>query len=126
MLFSFSGIVKKHLRRGTMLGFPTANIEVEPETPEGIFVGFANVDSRRFQSLIFVGKPLTFDEQDKKAEVYLLDFDDNLYNKKLEINVLFKLRENIKFSSKDTLVAQIKEDERQARDYFSNFSKMEL
>jgi len=109
-----------------MLGFPTANIEVEPETPEGIFVGFANVDSRRFQSLIFVGKPLTFDEQDKKAEVYLLDFDDNLYNKKLEINVLFKLRENIKFSSKDTLVAQIKEDERQARDYFSNFSKMEL
>ncbi|PIZ63816.1 hypothetical protein COY16_01045 [Candidatus Roizmanbacteria bacterium CG_4_10_14_0_2_um_filter_39_13] len=119
VIFSFSGTVKKHLRRGTKLGYPTANIEVEPDTPEGIFVGFATIDSVRFQSLIFIGKALTFDEHDKKAEVFILDFNTNIYGKKLLVTVYKKLRDNIKFDSSGELIDQMKKDELQANVFFS-------
>jgi len=119
VLFSFSGRVKKHLRRGTKLGYPTANIAVSPETPEGIFVGFSEIDNMQYPSLIFVGKALTFDENDKKAEIFILDFEKDLYGKNLIISVLKKLRDNKKFASKDALVAQMQRDEKQAREYFS-------
>lgn len=119
MLFSFSGIVRPHLGRGKTLGYPTANISISDDTQEGIFIGTVLHHSTAFPALVFIGKPLTFNEHDKKAEVYLLDFDDDLYGKELRISVFKKIRENVKFESKDALVAQMKEDERQAREYFS-------
>ena len=102
-LFSFSGIVQHHLGRGKTLGYPTANIPVSDDAQEGIFIG----------------KPLTFGEHDKKAELFLLDFDEDIYGKELKISVFKKIRDNEKFESQDALVAQMKEDERQAREYFS-------
>ncbi|MDA1317241.1 MAG: riboflavin kinase [bacterium] len=119
MLFSFSGVVQKHLGRGKTLGYPTANIPIDPETQEGIFVGSVLYGETSYPALVFVGKPLTFGEYDKKAEIFLLDFDDDLYGKTLEISVLKKLRNNEQFNNQDALVAQMKEDERQAREYFS-------
>ena len=117
-LFSFSGTVFRHLGRGKKLGYPTANIPIPPDTPEGIFVGYAHVESQLYPALVFVGRPLTFGEIDKKAEVYLLDFDRDIYEAKMTIDVIKKLRENIKFNSKEELIAQMKEDERTARAYF--------
>ncbi|PIR13291.1 hypothetical protein COV49_02745 [Candidatus Falkowbacteria bacterium CG11_big_fil_rev_8_21_14_0_20_39_10] len=122
MLFSFSGIVQKHLRRGTALGYPTANIDVRPETPEGIFVGLAHIENKRYPSLVFVGKALTFDEDDKKAEIFILDFDSDIYGKILNVEVHKKLRDNQKFNTSEALVQQIKKDELQARDFFSTIN----
>ncbi|MDP4010956.1 MAG: riboflavin kinase [Candidatus Roizmanbacteria bacterium] len=126
VLFSFSGEVKKHLRRGTELGYPTANIEVDPETPEGIFVGFAQIDEVLYPSLIFVGKALTFDEHDKKAEIYILDFDTNIYGKEMKVICIQKIRDNMKFENKEALIAQMHDDERQAREYFNNQSSSRM
>jgi len=123
MLFSFSGIVQKHLRRGTELGYPTANIEVKPETPEGIFVGFIQMDEVQYPSLIFIGKALTFDEYDKKAEIFILDFTADIYGKNLSVEVYKKLRDNQKFNTSEALVQQIKKDELQARDFFSTMNE---
>ena len=123
MLFSFSGIVQKHLRRGTELGYPTANIEVKPETPEGIFVGFIQMDEVQYPSLIFIGKALTFDEYDKKAETFILDFTADIYGKNLSVEVYKKLRDNQKFNTSEALVQQIKKDELQARDFFSTMKE---
>ena len=123
MLFSFSGIVQKHLRRGTELGYPTANIEVKPETPEGIFVGFIQMDEVQYPSLIFIGKALTFDEYDKKAEIFILDFTADIYGKNLSVEVYKKLRDNQKFNTSEALVQQIKKDELQARDFFSTMKE---
>jgi len=120
MLFSFSGIVKKHLQRGGKLGYPTANVDIDQNTPDGIYVGLATIDNVAYHSLIFIGKPLTFDEFDKKAEVFILDFKKDIYDKFIEVNVYKKLRDNIKFDSKELLIKQIKEDESQARKYFDN------
>jgi riboflavin kinase/FMN adenylyltransferase len=120
MLFSFSGTVQKHLGRGKTLGYPTANIPVSEDAQEGIFIGTVLHDATAFPALVFIGKPLTFDEHDKKAEIFLLDFDEDLYGKELTISVFKKIRDNKKFENQDALVAQMNEDERQAHEYFDN------
>lgn len=126
MLFSFSGKVKKNLQRGRDLGFPTANIDVHPDTQEGIFIGMVQIESKDFPALIFVGSPLTFEEYDKKAEIYILDFKEDIYKKELNMTCLKKIRDNMKFESKEALICQMKEDERQAREYFSNQSSSRM
>lgn len=119
-LFSFSGIVFRHLGRGKALGYPTANVKVAPNTPEGIFAGIAKLGEESFHALIFVGRPLTFDESDKKAEVHILDFDRDIYDQVLEVESHFKLRDNIKFESKEDLIKQMEIDEQRAREWFSD------
>ncbi len=117
-LFTFAGFVKKDKGRGRKLGFPTANIAVTADLPEGIFVGFTKYDKKNHPSLVFIGSPITFDEIDKKAEVYILDYSKEIYDEFLEIEILKKLRDNIKFNSKEELVTQMKKDEEDARNFF--------
>lgn len=119
-IFSFSGIVFRHLGRGRELGYPTANVKVVPNTPEGIFAGTAKLGDETFHALIFVGRPLTFDESDKKAEVHILDFDRDIYDHILSVDSLLKLRDNVKFESKEKLISQMELDEQQAREWFSS------
>ena len=76
-----SGIVKSHSGRGTKLGFPTANIDLAEDIPDGIYVGFTTVENHKLSSLIFIGTPEMFGETEKKAEIYILDFDEDLYGK---------------------------------------------
>jgi riboflavin kinase/FMN adenylyltransferase len=112
----FSGVVKKNLGRGTELGFPTANMDAPKEIDEGIYVGQANEKP----ALIFIGAAETFDETDRKAEVYILDFSGDLYGQILEIELLKKIRGNQKFDSKEELIAQMMQDEKQAREFFGS------
>ena len=123
VLFTLSGIVQKHLRRGTKLGYPTANMKVYMNAPDGIFVGYVTLDSTRYQAIIFIGKPLTFDEYDKKAEVYILDFERDIYGTHIDVTVLEKLRDNQKFDSHELLIKQMQKDEIQAREFFSTINK---
>ena len=124
-LFTFSGKVFRHLGRGTDLGYPTANIHIDPQTPEGIYVGYAAVSAKAYPALVFVGRPLTFGETDKKAEVYILDFDQDIYEMNVDVSVMKKLRENMKFDSEKELIAQMSQDEENARKYFASISKTE-
>ncbi len=118
-LFSFSGKVFRHLGRGKDLGYPTANIHIDPDTPEGIYVGYARITDKSYPALVFVGRPLTFGETDKKAEVYILDFDQDIYEMNVEVSAIKKLRENLKFDSQEALIAQMQQDEENARKYFN-------
>jgi len=127
-----TGIVKRHKGRGKTLGFPTANLEIDKNAEEGIFLGFTRINNapqpflrlRRGEgeilpSLIFIGASKTFGETDKKAEIYILGFAGDLYGKELKVELVKKLRENVKFNSKEELIEQMREDERLAREYFN-------
>jgi len=122
-LFSFIGKVQKHRCRGRTLGYPTANVMVSQDTPEGIFVGYLILDKVKRPSLIFVGSPLTFGETDKRAEMYIFDFNDNIYGKEVTVEVLKKMRNNKKFDSPEKLIEQMKRDEKQGREFFSTLKK---
>lgn len=116
---TYSGKVKKNMGRGRELGFPTANIDVPEDSEEGIYVAWVMVDSQKLPSLFFVGKAVTFGESKKQGEAYILDFEGDLYGKEIEVEVLEKLRENETFESPEELVVQMRDDEKQAREFFA-------
>lgn len=124
-LFRFSGIVEHNLGRGKQLGYPTANIAVPALTEEGIFVGITEHNGNRYQSLIFVGPAVTFNEVDKKAEIYILDFNQDIYGETLHVEVYKKLRDNEKFTTIEALIEQMKEDEQNARKFFKGIADSE-
>lgn len=124
IIYSLSGQVHKSKGRGKQLGFPTANIPLNVQIEDGLYVGYTKIDENKFPALIFVGAAVTFGENERKAEIYLLDYQDNLYDKTIHVDIFQKLRDNCKFNSKEELIEQMKEDERQARILFKDHSFM--
>jgi riboflavin kinase/FMN adenylyltransferase len=114
----FKVLVKKDQGRGKSLGFPTANFNLDENLNDGIYVGKANAKP----ALIFVGANITFGESRKHGEVYILDFQDDLYDQEIEVEILQKLRENKKFDSSEELIEQMKKDEEVARKFFGTGS----
>jgi len=113
-LYIFSGKVKRGKKRGRDLGFPTANIPLLEKIPEGIYLSLI----QNLPSLTFIGSAKTFGEEDYKAEVYILDFNENLYGKLLNVTLLKKIRDNQKFSSEKALIEAMEKDKEQAEEFF--------
>ena len=67
-----------------------------------------------------IGSRPTVDGNHQTIEVYFFDFNQNLYDKNLTIELLYFLRDEEKFDSLDSLVLQLKKDEQTARDYINN------
>lgn len=113
------GKVRRGKGRGKALGFPTANITLRRAIPEGIYIARTRADNRWHPSLVFIGSAKTFGETNVNAESYILSFDKELYGHWISIRLLKKIRENKKFASKEDLVAQMKEDGKKAKRYFT-------
>ena len=115
------GTVKKGRRIGRKLGFPTANLDAENlgVFRKGSYIAKAIVNSRPFWGLLFVGKRPTFNGRKLKAEIYLLNFKDMLYNSPVEIEVVNFIRDEVKFSSIEDLKNSIKRDEHILKEYIS-------
>jgi riboflavin kinase/FMN adenylyltransferase len=125
-----SGIVKKGAGRGKRLGFPTANIDLpkDLEIEDGLYLGRVEVNpstslGQKLASLIFVGANETFGESEKQGEVYILDFEGDLYGQKIFVEIIKKIRDVIKFSSVEDLISQMKKDEIIAKEFFGLESK---
>jgi riboflavin kinase/FMN adenylyltransferase len=117
------GTVIKGRQRGKSIGFPTANILLDAELPEGIYISLTTIDMVEYPSLTFIGKAITYNEAVFQAETYILNFDRELYGEKIHIKLLKKLRNNEKFVSEKALVKQMKHDRMQALEFFSERDK---
>jgi riboflavin kinase/FMN adenylyltransferase len=110
-------------RRGRELGFPTANLHFEytPALPAlGIYLGRVAVLERGVgpghAALVSIGvRPTFHDDGRVLAEVYLLDWDGDLYDATLTVELDARLREERRFASVDELVTQMRADEAEAR-----------
>jgi riboflavin kinase/FMN adenylyltransferase len=124
---SLVGSVVHGDRRGRELGFPTANLAFDhhPALPAlGIYRGDVSVPLRdvgpRHPALVSVGvRPTFHDDGRVLVEVYLLDWDGDLYDAELEVNVIDRLREERRFDGVDALVRQMRADEAEARRRFA-------
>ena len=114
----FKGTVKKHLGRGTTLGFPTANIDPPDELDDGVYVGTALGKP----ALIFIGSNPTFNESFRRAEVYIMDYQGDLYDQEIEVETLDRIRDVLKFNSSEDLIEQMKKDEQIGRAYFDSMA----
>jgi len=120
-LLGFDPIVAGHVvrgdRRGTGLGFPTANVSVAGWVlpPDGVYAVEAWVDGTPHPAVANLGRKPTFGAQARVLEVHLLDWAGDLYGERLEARFKTRLRGEIKFAGPDALVEQIGRDIRAAR-----------
>ncbi len=107
--YRLRGIVARGAGRGKDLGFPTANLEqVDTLLPvEGIYAGRAEIDGRAWPAAVSLGPNPTFNESGLKLEVYLIGYSGSLYDRRIELDFLARLRDVIRFDSVDDLLAQM-------------------
>jgi len=116
--YLFFGKVVRGKNRGKDLGFPTANIALHKNIPEGIYLSHVSFDKKQYPALTFIGRAKTFGETDKKAEVYFLNLNKNLYGNRITIRIIKKIRGNEKFESEKELIIQMEKDRENALKYF--------
>lgn len=117
-MITIYGKVKKGQDRGKRLGFPTANIALNKKIDEGVYLSYTVIEGIEYPSLTFVGKAKTFNEDKIQAESYIINLGQDIYGKKIKIKLIKKIRGNIKFNSKEELIAQMQKDKKIALDFF--------
>jgi len=120
--FTLSGMVVEGAKRGRTIGVPTANLAIPEEQAipaRGVYTAWAIVGSERHPSVVNIGYRPTFDGNNTlTVEAHLLDYAGDLYSQKMSLEFLSRLRDELKFSGVDALVAQIQTDIQQARSLF--------
>jgi riboflavin kinase/FMN adenylyltransferase len=116
--FFLHGRVIPGARRGIRLGFPTANLDIDPEQAlpaEGVYVSWAHINDQTYPSMTNIGKRPTFGGSERVVEVYLLDYHSNLYGRELTIDIIERLRSEKRFNTPEELEKQIAEDVERGR-----------
>jgi riboflavin kinase/FMN adenylyltransferase len=116
--FYLAGKVITSDKRGRLLGFPTANLDLEPQQAlpnDGIYATITQVDGKRFPSATNIGTRPTFGEGKKMIETHLLDYKGNIYGKEIKVEFMQKLRDEQRFSSSEELKIQIQKDVREVK-----------
>lgn len=119
--FLLSGKVAYGNQIGRQLGFPTANIYLRRKKVPlmGIFVvRIHGLHNKILPGVASVGLRPTFNGKQIILEVYLFDFDEFIYGKKITVEFLAKIRDEIKFDSIELLIEHIKKDVEIAKQYF--------
>lgn len=115
-------------KMGTSLGYPTANLRLhfkEKLVPRpGVYTVKVNYDNLSFDGMMYIGKKPTFTEEGLQSlEVHLLDFSQNIYGRDVSVEFIEYLRDDIKFESKEALMAQITRDEKASRHILSSYNE---
>jgi riboflavin kinase/FMN adenylyltransferase len=107
-----SGPVVGGAGRGTGLGFPTANLKLRREVAlgHGIYAVRIYLEGARFNAAAYLGTRPTFDDGDPVLELFLFDFEGNLYGREIEVEFIAFVRPDAKFASIDALKEQMRQD----------------
>ncbi len=113
--FYFYGKVVEGARRGRLIGFPTANLEInDPHKlvpKSGVYLVNCSFNSEKYYGLMNIGYRPTFGDVDKSIiEVYIIDFNNNIYGENIRIDFIKRIRDEKKFNSKEELIEQINLD----------------
>jgi riboflavin kinase / FMN adenylyltransferase len=119
--YAISGRVAHGDKRGRHLGFPTANIALRRPPPlSGIFaVRILGLGPQARVGVASLGvRPTVKQDAKPLLEVFVFDFDETIYGRRVTVEFLHKLRDEEKYDDLDALTRQIRADVAQARDYF--------
>ena len=115
--YTIAGPVTAGAGRGRTLGFPTANIEAERPVlvARGVYRGRIHVDGQQHSTVVNVGVRPTFGETMLAVEAHLIDFKGDLYGRRVRLDFLERLRDEMRFPSVEELKAQVARDIAAAR-----------
>jgi len=119
--YNIEGEVVKGAQRGSQLGFPTANIEIDyldklvPK--KGVYCVKSEIKRKRYFGIMNIGLRPTFnDVSNYVIEVHFLDFDFNIYGERIKVEIIERVRDEIKFETKSELINQITRDKAVCRE----------
>jgi len=116
--FRLSGPVIGGMERGHALSFPTANIAVDSDQAlpiDGVYATLGHIGDKVYKSVTNIGIRPTFGEGERTIEVYLIDFAGDIYGERLTVELVERLRGEMKFADAKELSTQISRDVEQAR-----------
>ncbi|MFV0380135.1 MAG: bifunctional riboflavin kinase/FAD synthetase [Anaerorhabdus sp.] len=112
--YNIEGRVIYGKQKGTLIGFPTANIEINENyviPKNGVYQGLIEIDNIKYKAMINVGHNPTINYiKEISIEAHILDFNENIYSKNVSLYFLEYLREEKKFESVDLLIDQLNKD----------------
>ena len=112
--FTIKGTVVHGFGNGRKIGFPTANVGELPEhqfiPAIGVYATIVWLDGMRYHGMANIGTRPTFNNGGLSVEVHILDFDQDIYGKQIEVQFVKMIRPEVKFNSVADLIAQLKKD----------------
>ena len=110
--YRLTGQVVHGDHRGRTLGFPTANLgEIQTVLPKpGVYACTCQVGNKTYKSATNIGFNPTFGQESLKVEAYLIGFEGDLYGKSLHVDFHKRIRDIVKFESKEALIEQMNQD----------------
>lgn len=118
--FTIRGVVIHGNEVGRTIGFPTCNIVIDETMaalPNGVYMTYCYVEGERFCSITNVGNKPTVGEYAKNIETNIYDFDRDIYDKRITVEFIRKIRDEKKFSGLEELTSQIRTDSDLVRKY---------
>lgn len=112
-VFSVSGTVVNGRKIGRTIGYPTANIETDPLKllpKKGAYIVEVFVKDQKYKGMLSIGTNPTVNGTSLSTEVYILDFDDDIYGEEISVNFRSFLHDEIKFESLEKLIERLDED----------------
>ncbi len=115
--YAVVGEVIHGAKLGRQIGFPTANLALDPSCglKHAIYAVRVGVDDKVYNGVASFGRRPTLDNGAPLLEVYIFDFSGDLYGQEIEVSFVDYLRDEAKFDGLEALTAQIRQDEARAR-----------
>lgn len=113
--YSVSGLVVHGKKLGRTIGYPTANIETESIKllpKKGAYIVEVEVNDQQYKGMLSIGTNPTVNGEKLTVEVYILDFNEDIYDKKITVKFRDFLHEEIKFEGLEKLIERLDEDKR--------------
>jgi riboflavin kinase/FMN adenylyltransferase len=112
--FLINGLVIHGDKLGKTIGFPTANLQIEEAYKlipgDGVYAVKVMISGNKFSGMLNIGKRPTVDGLNRKIEVHILGFKNDIYNERISISFVKKIRDEKKFKSLDHLKNQLQKD----------------
>lgn len=123
--FMISGTIVRGKGLGKQMDFPTANLQIEESyklIPKyGVYIVNANINGEVVFGMMNIGTNPTVNGNDESIETHFFNFDQDIYNQKIRINVLQRIRDEQRFESVEALKTQIHRDKKTALNYIASY-----
>ena len=122
--YFFSGTVVKGNQIGRTIDFPTANIQIDEAykliPKNGVYFVKSKINNKPVFGMMNIGTRPTVEGKNQTIEVHFFDFDQDLYDKKITIEMIDFIREELKFESVESLKNQLHKDKQICKNYINN------
>lgn len=123
--YFLTGIIILGKQLGRTIGFPTANLKIEESykliPQNGVYIVKSTLHQKTVFGMMNIGFNPTVDGEKQSIEIHYFDFNTDLYNTKISVSILQRIRSEQKFTSVDLLKEQLEKDKKTALAYLNNF-----